>query len=136
MFSIQRSFLVIVLTLLQCIAPLVHAHASEHIAKQGLHLPGFELSGSEHFASIAPEMKSLQNHVSIDGMIIVIDIGVKRNQYKHWITSDSNYYLHQQNVLFNAGDHSNIDTNFSPHLKQIDFLSLSSVHSSRAPPAH
>jgi hypothetical protein len=122
--------------MLQCIAPLVHAHASEHIAKQGLHLTGFELSGSEHFASIAPEMKSLQNHVSIDGMIIVIDIGVKRNQYKHWITSDSNYYLHQQNVLFNAGDHSNIDTNFSPHLKQIDFLSLSSVHSSRAPPAH
>ncbi len=135
MFSIQRSFLVIVLTLLQCIAPLVHAHASEHIAKQGLHLPGFELSGSEHFASIAPEMKSLQNHVSIDGMIIVIDIGVKRNQYKHWITSDSNYYLHQQDVVFNVGA-SKVDTNFSPHLKQIDFLSLSSVHSSRAPPAH
>lgn len=135
MFSIQRSFLVIVLTMLQCIAPLVHAHASEHIAKQGLHLPGFELSGSEHFASIAPEMKSLQNHVSIDGMIIVIDIGVKRNQYKHWITSDSNYYLHQQDVVFNVGA-SKVDTNFSPHLKQIDFLSLSSVHSSRAPPAH
>jgi len=135
MFSIQRSFLVIVLTLLQCIAPLVHAHASEHIAKQGLHLPGFELSGSEHFASIAPEMKSLQNHVSIDGMIIVIDIGVKRNQYKHWITSDSNYYLHQQDVVFNVGA-SKVDTNFSPHLNQINFLSLSSAHSSRAPPAY
>ena len=135
MFSIQRSFLVIVLTLLQCIAPLVHAHASEHIAKQGLHLPGFELSGSKHFASIAPEMKSLQNHVSIDGIIVVIDIGVKRNQYKHWITSDSNYYLHQQNVVFNAGD-SNIDTYFTQHLKQINFLSLSSAHSSRAPPDH
>jgi len=135
MFSIQRSFLVIVLTMLQCIAPLVHAHASEHIAKQGLHLPGFELSGSEHFASIAPEMKSLQNHVSIDGMIIVIDIGVKRNQYKHWITSDSNYYLHQQDVVFNVGA-SKVDTNYSPLVNQINFLSLSSVHSSRAPPAH
>jgi hypothetical protein len=135
MFSIQRSFLVIVLTMLQCIAPLVHAHASEHIAKQGLHLPGFELSGSEHFASIAPEMKSLQNHVSIDGMIIVIDIGVKRNQYKHWITSDSNYYLHQQNVVFNVGA-SKVDTNYSPLVNQINFLSLSSAHSSRAPPAY
>ena len=135
MFSIQRSFLVIVLTLLQCIAPLVHAHASEHIAKQGLHLTGFELSGSEHFASIAPEMKSLQNHVSIDGMIIVIDIGVKRNQYKHWITSDSNYYLHQQDVVFNVGA-SKVDTNYSPLVNQINFLSLSSAHSSRAPPAY
>ncbi|MEY3106788.1 MAG: hypothetical protein RIT35_961 [Pseudomonadota bacterium] len=135
MFSIQRSFLVIVLTMLQCIAPLVHAHASEHIAKQGLHLPGFELSGSEHFASIAPEMKSLQNHVSIDGMIIVIDIGVKRNQYKHWITSDSNYYLHQQDVVFNVGA-SKVDTNYSPLVNQINFLSLSSAHSSRAPPAY
>jgi hypothetical protein len=135
MFSIQRSFLVIVLTMLQCIAPLVHAHASEHIAKQGLHLPGFELSGSEHFASIAPEMKSLQNHVSIDGMIIVIDIGVKRNQYKHWITSDSNYYLHQQDVVFNVGA-SKVDTNYSPLVNQINFLSLSSAQSSRAPPAY
>jgi hypothetical protein len=135
MFSIQRSFLVIVLTMLQCIAPLVHAHASEHIAKQGLHLTGFELSGSEHFASIAPEMKSLQNHVSIDGMIIVIDIGVKRNQYKHWITSDSNYYLHQQDVVFNVGA-SKVDTNYSPLVNQINFLSLSSAHSSRAPPAY
>lgn len=135
MFSIQRSFLVIVLTMLQCIAPLVHAHASEHIAKQGLHLPGFELSGSEHFASIAPEMKSLQNHVSIDGMIIVIDIGVKRNQYKHWITSDSNYYLHLQDVVFNVGA-SKVDTNYSPLVNQINFLSLSSAHSSRAPPAY
>jgi hypothetical protein len=121
--------------MLQCIAPLVHAHASEHIAKQGLHLPGFELSGSEHFASIAPEMKSLQNHVSIDGMIIVIDIGVKRNQYKHWITSDSNYYLHQQDVVFNVGA-SKVDTNYSPLVNQINFLSLSSAHSSRAPPAY
>jgi hypothetical protein len=135
MFSIQRSFLVIVLTMLQCIEPLVNAHASEHIAKQGLHLTGFELSGSEHFASIAPEMKSLQNHVSIDGMIIVIDIGVKRNQYKHWITSDSNYYLHQQDVVFNVGA-SKVDTNYSPLVNQINFLSLSSAHSSRAPPAY
>ena len=102
MFSIQRRFLIIVLTLLQLIAPLVHAHASEHILKQGLHVPGLELSGSEYFGLIAPEIKSLQHNVSVDGMIVVIDLGVKRNQDKHLITSDSPDYLHQQDVVFNV----------------------------------
>ena len=133
MFSIQRRFLIIVLTLLQLIAPLVHAHASEHILKQGLHVPGLELSGREYFGLIAPEIKSLQLNVSVDGMIVVIDLGVKRNQDKHLISSESSYYLHQQDVVFNAGV-SKLDTDFSSHLKQIHYLSLSSAHSSRAPP--
>jgi len=133
MFSIQRRFLILVLTLLQFIAPLAHAHASEHILKQGLHVPGFELTGSKHFAAIAPEMKSLQNHVSVDGMIVVIDIGVKGNQDKHWITSDSPDYLHQQDVVFNVRV-CKLDTHFFLDLSSPNYHTLSSSHHPRAPP--
>ena len=110
MFSTLRKFLVIFLTMLQFIAPLVHAHASEHSSKQGLHVPGLEHYGAEHNTLIA-QMKTLQYNVSVDGMIVAVDTGLKRNQTNPQTDSDNNYYLHQQTVVFNTPV-SRFDTQF------------------------
>ena len=55
MFSTLRKFIVIFLTMLQFIAPLVHAHASEHSSKQGLHVPGLEQYGAENKIAYSPD---------------------------------------------------------------------------------
>ena len=95
MFSTLRKFIVIFLTMLQFIAPLVHAHASEHGSKQGLHVPGLEHYGAENKMLIA-QMKTLQYNVSVDGMIVAVDIGLKQTKTNPQADSDNNYYLHQQ----------------------------------------
>ena len=79
MFSTLRKFIVIFLTMLQFIAPLVHAHASEYNSKQGLHVPGLERYGAEHNMLIS-QMKTLQYNVCVEGMIVAVDIGIKQNR--------------------------------------------------------
>jgi hypothetical protein len=132
MFSTPRKFLVIFLTMLQFIAPLVHAHASDHGSKQGLHIPGLEHYGAEHKTLIA-QMKTLQYNVSVDGMIVAVDTGLKRNQTNPRNGSDNNYYLHQQTVLFNIPV-SRFDTNFSPQPQQLVYRLFTPSHPPRAPP--
>ena len=133
MFSTLRKFIVIFLTMLQFIAPLVHAHASEYSAKQGLHIPGLENFGTEH-NTLIDQIKSLQYNVSVDGMIVGVDIGLKQNQTLPQTDSDNNYYLHQQTVSFNTPV-SRFDTNFSPQPEQLVYRLLIPSQSPRAPPA-
>ena len=128
MFSTLRKFIVIFLTMLQFIAPLVHAHASEHSSKQGLHVPGLEHYGAEHKTLIA-QMKTLQYNVSVDGMIVGVDIGLKQNRTNPQTDSDNNYYLHQQTVAFNTAV-SRFDTNFSPQPQQLVYRLFIPSHSS------
>jgi hypothetical protein len=133
MFSTPRKFLVIFLTMLQFIAPLVHAHASEHSLKQGLHIPGLEHYGAEHNTPVV-QLEALQCDVSMDGMIVGVDIGIKHNQTNFQTNSDNNYYLHQQTVAFNTAV-STFDTNFSPQPQQLVYRLFIPSHSPRAPPA-
>ena len=133
MFSRLRKFIVIFLTLLQFIAPLVHAHASEHGLKQGLHVPGLEHYGAEDKTLVA-QMKTLQHKVCVNGMIVGVDLGLKQNRTNPHSDSDDNYYLHQQSVAFNTAV-SRLDTNFSPPPKQFVYPAFIPSHSPRAPPA-
>lgn len=132
MFSTPRKFLVIFLTMLQFIAPLVHAHASEYSAKQGLHVPGLEHYGAEH-NTLLDQVKTLQYNASVDGMIVGVDIGLNQNQTIPQTDADNNYYLHQQTFAFNTPV-SRFDTNFSSQPEQLVYCLLIPSPPSRASP--
>ena len=133
MFSTLRKFIVIFLTMLQFIAPLVHAHASEHSSKQGLHVPGLERYGAEHNTPVA-QLEALQFNVSMDGIIVGVDTGLKQSRTNPHTGSDNNYYRHQQTVTFTAAV-SRFDINFSPQSQQLVCQLFIPSHSPRAPPA-
>jgi len=119
--------------MLQFIAPLVHAHASEHSSKQGLHIPGLEHYGVENKTLIA-QMKTLHHNLSVEGMVVGVDIGIKQNKKNPQTDSDNNYYLHQQTVGFNTAV-SQFDTHFSPQSQLFGYSLFFPSHSPRAPPA-
>ena len=133
MFSTLRKFIVIFLTMLQFIAPLVHAHASDHGSRPGLHVPGLEHYGAEN-NTIMDQMKTLTYNVSEDCMIVAVDLGLKQNQTYPHTDSDDNNYLHQQTVAFNTAV-SRFDTNFSPQPEQPVYRLFIPLPPSRAPPA-
>lgn len=133
MFSTPRTFLVIFLTMLQFIAPLVHAHASEHCLRLGLHVPGLESYGDEHYTLIV-QMKTPQFDVHVDGMIVGVDTGFKQNQTNFQHHSDNDYYLHQHTAAFNPGV-SRAGINFSPQPQQLAYLLFIPSPPPRAPPA-
>jgi hypothetical protein len=133
MFSTPRKFLVIFLTMLQLIAPLIDAHASENNLKQGLHVPGLESYGFEYNV-LDTQMKTLQYNVSVDGMIIADDTGIKQNQTNLQTDSGSYYYLHQKTVVLNTVA-SRFDANFSPQPQQLVYRLFIPSQPLRAPPA-
>jgi len=133
MFSTLRNFLVFFLTLMQFIAPLEHAHAGEHGLKQGLDVPGFEYYGTEQNTLIA-QMKTSQYNLSVDGMIVGVDLGLNQNQTKPPSDGDNNDYLHQQTVALDAPV-SQFAIYVSPQPQQFDYPAFIPAHSPRAPPA-
>ena len=133
MFSTSRKFLVIFLTMLQFVAPLVHAHASEHSSKPGLHVPGLESYVTEHKGLIA-QMKTLHYSVHADTLITGVDTGIKQNRPNPHTGPDSNYYLHQQTLAFNSSV-SRFDANFSPQSHQLVYRVFIPSPPPRAPPA-
>jgi hypothetical protein len=134
MFSSIRKFLVIFLTILQFIAPLVHAHASGFGSKPGLHVPGLEQFGAEH-DPLSDELKALQYNVSVDGLIVGVDAGLKQNKATPQTDSKNNFYLHQRTASFNTPV-SKHDANFSPHTEQLVYRLIIPSPPTRAPPAH
>lgn len=81
-----RLFLVTCLVVLQFIAPLVHAHTSEQISAQGLHIPGLE-----HYGRSTPQAPfNVTSSVNatlckatvfcgdIDGQVVGVDTGFSR----------------------------------------------------------
>ena len=132
MFSTPHKFLVIFLTMLQFIAPLVHAHASENNLKQGLHVPGLESYGFKYNV-LDTQMKTFQYNVSLDGMIIDVDTGIKQNQTNLQTDSGSYYYLHQKTVVLNLVA-SRFDANFSPQPQQLVYRLFIPSSPPRAPP--
>jgi hypothetical protein len=100
MFSTLRKFIVIFLTLLQFIAPLVHAHASEYPSKPGLHVPGLEEYGAENKTLMA-RMQTMHYNVCAYGIIVGVDTGLKQKRTNPQAEPDCDYYLHPQRVAFN-----------------------------------
>ena len=135
MFSTLRKFMVIFLTMLQFIAPLVHAHASEPGLKQGLHVPGLEHYGAEHDLPTAG-MKTVLYDVAVDGVVVGVDLGLKQNRTHHRTDADADhsYYLHQQPVAFNTAV-SRSHSHFSEQPPQLTYRLFVPAPPPRAPPA-
>ena len=132
MFSTLRKFIVIFLTLLQFIAPLVHAHASEYPSKPGLHVPGLEEYGAENKTLMA-RMQTMHYNVCADGIIVGVDTGLKQKRTNRQIDPDNGYYLHQQTVAFNPLV-SRFDRHFSPQPQLPDYRFIILSPPPRAPP--
>jgi hypothetical protein len=133
MFLTLRKFIVIFLTLLQLIAPLVHAHASEYPAKPGLHVPGLEQYGAENKTLLA-RMQTMHYTVCADGIIVGVDTGLKQNRTNPQIDQDNDYYLHQKTVAFNPLV-SRFDRHFSPQPHPPLYRFFIPSPPPRAPPA-
>ena len=134
MFSTLRKYLVVFLTLLQFIAPLVHAHAGEPGSTPGLHVPGLEYFSAEHNTPPA-QLKMLSYSNGVEGMIVPVDSGVKQSQINRPGDSISHYYLPQQAFVFNNA-YLRFDANFSLPSQQLVYCLLMSSPPLRAPPAH
>jgi hypothetical protein len=133
MFSTLRKFIVIFLTMLQFIAPLVHAHENTHSSKLGLHIPGFEQYSAENKAHIA-QTNTLKYNVSVEGMIVVVDMGIMQNNKHSQTGSDNTYYLNQQQpVAFNT-EASRFKTPFSFQPQPPVYRLFISSPPPRAPP--
>ena len=133
MFSTLRKFLVIFLTMLQFIAPLVHAHASEHSSTQGLHVPGLEYYGAEQDAPTA-QIKTAPYSVAVDGVIVGVDLGLKQSRMNPRTDADNSLYLHQQTLPFNVAV-SRGDNYFSGQPPQLIYRLFVPSPPPRAPPA-
>jgi hypothetical protein len=131
MFTSLRKFAVIFLSVLQLIAPLVHAHTGEKISTQGLHVPGLEMYNVEHdaqaFQASSHDFRSI-------GVIVGVDAGMKDKNLNAVSVSDHSHYLHQQISAFNPAV-SPFYINFSPQAAQLVCRLFTPSFSPRAPPA-
>jgi hypothetical protein len=143
-----RPFFVVVLVLLQFIAPLVHAHTNENFSAQGIHLPGLEGYGnSESIEALEPTVDALPCSVSSicgdnEGQVVGIDAGFSRDfaihtQQLYKILADLDYdtYLASSPAVFKPC--------FSAFATPLHTSTLSLItqlanfaHPARAPPAH
>ncbi|MCX7095742.1 MAG: hypothetical protein NTY50_20175 [Methylobacter sp.] len=97
MLTTLRKFTVIFLSILQFIAPLVHAHAGEKVSDLGLHVPGLEMYDVHHSALM---FRAVSYDYSADGVIIGIDAGIKNKPAKR--IADNSHYLYQEPPPFNT----------------------------------
>ncbi len=75
-----RRFLLIFLSLLQLVAPLVHAHSGNNFAQFGLHLPSFEVYSYRHTAN-TPALQATDPHNHSESGIVSISTGIKNQQH-------------------------------------------------------
>lgn len=103
-----RLFLVFSLVLLQCIAPLVHAHINQQTLNQGLHIPGLESYArtSEHTLINNTSCHVNYHCTDDDGVIVGIHTGVSREitlpiqrLYKLIADSDNDAYLPTLSIM-------------------------------------
>ena len=144
-----RLFLVTCLVVLQFIAPLVHAHTSEKILSQGLHIPGLEVYDRSTPQDALNPTQSVNASLckatlfcgDIDGQVVGVDAGFSRDfatpiQKRHKIITDLHSdFLPASTIVFETG----FSTFFIPPLTHTEpfFGRLAYFpHSPRAPPAH
>jgi len=145
MFSAFRTFLVIFLVLLQCVAPLVHAHAGERFFAVTshdtgkLHIPGLEAYG-DGYDRPRPGAEILQYcsaklDAPSEGIVVGVDTGIKQNLHNDVADAD-HYYLPLPVIVFNAPMVLSAGTGpRSPPRLLIRYLFFPhSPHSPRAPP--
>lgn len=70
-----RSLLPLFLVILQCFAPLLHAHAGLRDSHFGLHIPGLEIYSAASGGVIAGQPET--GYAATEGCIIAIDDGMR-----------------------------------------------------------
>lgn len=163
MLTTLRKFTVILLAILQLVAPLVHAHAGEKASDLGLHVPGLEMYGVDHESSmsqavsydfssgrigsrpIATLLASMDGGNAVNRLElsrppslavegIIVSIDAGMKDKQVNADLDNSHYLYQQAPVFNAAV-SPFDINFSPQPPQFACRLLIPSLSPRAPPA-
>ena len=124
-----RNSLIVLIALLQLVAPLVHAHSSgTQSAAPGVHLPGLE------FISANGSMPGVHAEVSrIDCCGILIDVSCGLKQSKTAADLPAIYPTHQGGQSFNA-DFIVATINFSPQPGSFSTQTAIQPISPRAPP--
>ncbi|MGR9046881.1 MAG: hypothetical protein ACU83N_16490 [Gammaproteobacteria bacterium] len=131
MLTALKKILILVLALLQLMAPLVHAHIADDRLGVGLHIPGLE---HYNVASDAPEIKALAHDAASDNLVIGIDSGIRLDLNDNGPLQDQACFLDQGGFPENRTLLSH-QINFSPHQPpSISFVFASSPQSPRAPP--
>lgn len=129
MCLLRRTVLVI-LVLLQCIAPLVHAHTGQQYFGKGLHIPGLEsYNGQTHNQYVQALSTSNQD----EGFLVAIHAGIKSQQIDTDVDLDQPAFLPPELPVI-ITNLSEFDVNFSPHTQPNVFSPLVVSHFARAPP--
>jgi hypothetical protein len=127
----MRRYLLVLLGLLQMIAPLVHAHSSNDLTRFGLHLPSFEIYSTSEL-SISPSLHSIDYLSSLDDAIVSISTGIKNQQNDTYDLSPLLYFPPDSfSITLTL---VSCEINFSPQLLQSSKTFLHSPQSPRAPP--
>ncbi len=132
MVTVIRKPFILILVMLQFIAPLVHGHIGEKSYTQGLHVPGLE---SYIFNQDTQVLLNVNQDWDSDGVLVVIDAGIKNLQANPVDNADSSF------AFLPSGQCPVIplpekDCNFSPQKQAYSFKRLCLSPSPRAPPAH
>lgn len=132
---VLRKYLIAFLAMLQLFAPLVHAHTGSHKSSQGFHIPGLEsyLTDNQH-ASVSQNVNMNPADWDAEGMLIVVDAGIKNPHDGITVSQDSGFTLIPYNPLQISVLINNL-SNFSPHPFIAFYGQLHSPLSPRAPPA-
>lgn len=132
-----KKILVIFLTMLQFVAPLVHAHAGQNnqffdASNAGkLHIPGLEnFNGPYQTPTL---VGTADQHQFAEGITFGVDSGIKEIQTKLKIDLDD-YILIAQLSIFATNTVVTNEINFPCHLPVYEHEQLISSHTPRAPP--
>lgn len=131
MSVVFRNFLLIILAMLQLVAPLVHAHTGNFKFNEGLHIPGFETYSTIQDAAVIKKV-NLDN--GAEGLLVVVDTGIKNPLDTSVETKDIEYAT-PPNAQLLVSLLPSADSNFSPHKHSSSYRIQSSPTSPRAPPA-
>jgi hypothetical protein len=126
-----RRYLLVLLGLLQLVAPLVHAHSGSGFFKFGLHLPNFEVYSAENYQN-NPVFQSLYYLTNLDDAIVSISTGMQ-NQQNNADDLSPLFYFPPTLFIFSVALAS-CEINFSPQSLQNSITLVHAPQSPRAPP--
>lgn len=135
-----RLFFIACLILLQCLAPLIHAHAGKSFSSHGLHLPYLEQYSQATSSSKAlPYQMTTFSH-AVDGQIVGVHTGFNRKStlplshgFKVFLDDAPAYFLLLTLVVLQSRSRKSSVIWFNQN-NILRTLSPYSAHTPRAPP--
>lgn len=126
-----RRYLLVLLGLLQLVAPLVHAHSGNNFSQFGLHVPNLEIYSVADYQN-SPTFQSVDFLASLDDAIVSISAGIQNQQNNGDDLSPTLYF--PPNPFAVSLVLSSCEINFSPQPSHNIKTFVHSPQSPRAPP--